>query len=116
MNINVTVGIDETPTLPQLMKFGERHLNIIQEIGNKYRKFGIRLLEDVTGDKMETIEMRAHGDVEAINLTILMIWMKGEGRKPTNWATLATVLKECDFIVLADEICYMMAKPGTSRT
>ena len=106
--------MDETPTLPQLMKFGERHVDIIQNITYVYYKFGIRLLEDKTGDKMEAIEKKNHYRIEAINLVVLRRWIKGEGRKPTNWATLATVLDECGFATLACEMRSMEANPGTS--
>ena len=108
--------MDEIPTLPQLMRFGVHHVDIVQEISGEYSycKFGILLLEDDTGDKMEAIEIEKHGDVEAINLAVLRMWMIGEGRKPANWATLATVLEECGFAALAHEICYIMTMPGTS--
>ena len=114
MNINFTVGMDETPTLPQLMMFGVRHVNIIEEIQDKYHKFGIALLEDETGNKMKTIEMKNRGNGGAINVAALRMWMKGEGIKPTNWATLATVLDKCGFATLACEMRSMEANPGKS--
>ena len=104
--------MDETPTLPQLMMFGKYQVNIIQEIGSQYHRIGVVLLEDVTGSKMYSIEMGKRHNVEAINLAVLRRWMKGEGRKPTNWATLVTVLNECGLAALADEICSTIAKLG----
>ena len=108
--------MDQSPTIPQLMKFGARHVNIIREIGDNYHRFGIMLLEDATGNRMNTIEMENYGDFEAINLAILRRWMIGEGRKPTNWATLATVLKTSHCSQLAAEMRYMWAKSGTSQS
>ena len=98
-----TTGMDESPTFPQLLKFGNDSVNIIEGIGNKYHEFGIKLLEDGNGCKMATIEMDNHGHA-AINNVVLRRWFRGEGRKPISWATLAGVLQECCLTVLADEI------------
>ena len=103
MKTNFTAGMDECPTLPKLMNFGEDHVDIIKEIGATYQKFGILLLEDGHGSTMGALEGEKRGNAEDINNAVLTRWIRGEGRKPTSWATLATVLEECQ-LSLADVI------------
>ena len=106
--------MDERPTLTELMRFGKDHVNIIEDIGDKYHMFGTFLLDDKTGSKMGAIEGYNRGRAEAINITILTRWIGGEGRRPTSWGTLTTVLDQCKLCVMADEIRSAKAKPGTS--
>ena len=105
--------MNERPNLVELMDYGKDHVNIIQGIGDSYDNFGIKLLEDRDGSKMGAIkddERRA----EAINRRILTRWIRGDGRKPTSWATLATVLEECNLTVLAGQIRSGKAAPCSS--
>ena len=105
--------MNERPNLVELMDFGENHINIIEDIGERYDNFGIKLLEDKSGSKMGAIkddERRA----EAINRRVLTKWIRGDGRKPTSWATLATVLDECNLSVLAGQIRSGKATSGSS--
>ena len=110
---NFTAGMDDCPTLTELMKFGDKGVNIIQKIGDKYHKFGTKLLEDDDGSKMGALEGEKRGNAEDINNAVLTRWIRGEGRKPTSWATLATVLDECE-LSLADTIRTAKAAPGSS--
>ena len=105
--------MDDRPTLNELMNFGEGHVNIIEAIGDKYNKFGTLLLKDKHGGKVGAIkhdERRA----EDINNTVLTRWIRGEGRKPTSWATLATVLDECQLSTFADIIRSVKATSGST--
>ena len=102
-NAQFTIGLNELPTLLELLNFGESHTNIIQEIGVSYHDFGIKLLEDKSGSKMEAIAHDEDG-VVAITRNVLTRWIKGEGIKPTSWATLATVLDECNLCQLSNKI------------
>ena len=95
------------------MSCGEDHVNIIEEIGDKYHKFGTLLLEDKTGSKMGSIEDDERR-AEAVNNRVLTRWIRGEGRKPTSWTTLVNVLDECDLTVLAGHIHSWKAAPGSS--
>lgn len=95
--------MDDCPTLTELMNFGESHVDVIEEIGNKYHKFGTLLLKDETGSKMGAIEHDEHTAV-AINNRVLTRWIRGEGRKPTSWATLTTVLDKCKLSKLINVI------------
>ena len=105
--------MNERPNLVELMDFGKNHVNFIEGIGERYDNFGIKLLEDKDGSKMGAIkddERRA----EAINRRVLTKWIRGDGRKPTSWATLTTVLDECNLSVLADHIRSGKATSGSS--
>ena len=102
-DVNFTAGMDGCPTLTELMNFGENHVDVIERIGDKYYKFGTLLLEDETGSKMGVIQHDERTAV-AINNRVLTRWIRGEGRKPTSWTTLATVLEECGLTLLAEEI------------
>ena len=104
----------DCPTLPELMNFGEDHVDIIKEIGVTYHKFGILLLEDTYGSTMGALKWEKHGNAEDINNTVLTRWIRGEGRKPTSWATLATVLEECQ-LSLADVIRSGQLAQATDR-
>ena len=93
--------MDNCPTLNKLMRFGEGHVDIIEEIGDKYHELGTLLLEDKRGSKMSALEKGKRGNADDINTAVLTRWIRGEGRKPFTWATLATVLDECDLHALA---------------
>ena len=54
--IYFTAGMNERPTLVELMDFGKNHVNIIEGIGERYDNFGIKLLEDKDGSKMGAIK------------------------------------------------------------
>ena len=112
MNINFTAGMDEHPTLTELMKFGNKEINIIQEIGDRYHDFGIKLLEDKNGCKMKAIKHDERDKAESIICEVLTRWIRGEGRKPTSWVTLASVLDECKLSSLANVIRSVKATPG----
>ena len=94
------------------MKFGEDHVDIIEEIGDRYHKFGTFLLEDKRGSKMSALEKEKHENAEDINTAVLTRWIRGEGRKPISWATLASVLDECQLSTFADIIRSVKAAPA----
>ena len=96
--------MDESPTLPELMCFGSKEIDIIEEIGIKYNRFGVSLLQDKTGAKIEAIVTKCRGDVYETNQKVLSRWIRGEGKKPVSWATLATELDKCRLKELAKSI------------
>ena len=102
---SLLTDMDKPPTLNELMRFaiGDKHTDIISRIGQSYYKFGVNILED-DGSKMAPLDSQHRGDAERINTAVLTRWIRGEGRKPTSWATLATVLDECNLSPLAMEI------------
>ena len=66
--------------------------------------FGINLLNDEDGSKTSGFEDRFGRDSYRISLEIFKLWLQGQGRKPVTWATLVSVLKDIDLLVLANEI------------
>ena len=98
--------MNECPTLPELLHFpvGEERINIIEQIGTKYYEFGIHLLQDNTGSKMDTIMADCHGVSLNINRQILCKWIRGGGKQPVTWATLATEIDKCGLTELAKTI------------
>ena len=62
----------------------------MQRIRGKYRQFGIKLLEDDTGDIIDILITKNRDDIEA---EIAMKWLQGTGRAPWTWNTLVTILE-----------------------
>lgn len=79
-------------------------MNIVDQIGVKYRVLGIQLLEDATGAITNAIENEYLRNAADINIKIFQRWFEGQGRKPISWPTLINVLKEIELFELACEI------------
>ena len=90
------------PTLPKLLKFPGRsgNINIPEKIGTNFRVFGIHLLNDENGERVESIA-RENSDV---SLTILSRWLRGEGMQPATWRKLIQVLRDSNLSALAEDI------------
>ena len=96
----------QCPTLPTLLMFPYkgRFVDIISEIGAKYKKFGILLLNDQTGARITAIAHKHTNDPEQINIEVLQEWLQGKGKKPVTWHTLMEVLKGTGLSELAKDI------------
>ena len=94
------------PTLIECIRFRgrEKRINLPQEIGIKYYQFGILLLEDTTGARVQCIAHKHPNDAEQINLMILQEWIGGRGAKPVEWQTLVEVLNDIKLTELAHDI------------
>ena len=86
------------PTLPQLMR-----LKIPEKVGGRYRKFGILLLDDDTGNLVEIAEKSCHYQPDDIVTSILSKWLQEEPT-PVTWDTLTNVLRDCGLQTLADYV------------
>ena len=75
-----------------------------EQIGVKYKTFGIQLLEDATGAVTDAIERKCLLDAAEINMRIIQCWITGQGKKPITWSTLTQVLRDIQLSELADEI------------
>ena len=88
----------DKPSLPTLLR-----LKIHQNVGSSYKDFGIFLLSDDDGCRIDAIIIECQGVVDRIVIRILQEWVLGRGKPPT-WNTLIKTLKNCQLNVLADKV------------
>ena len=96
----------ERPTLVECIRFQgrERRINIPQEIGVKYREFGLLLLEDHNGARIRALAHKHNNDAKEINIEVIEEWVAGKGKQPVTWKTLTEVLHDIELSTLAEEI------------
>ena len=97
--------IGDKPTLLQLvnMKWVDgKPLNIIGQIAANYYTFGMNLLQDENGVKVDVIEAD-HKGAEAITRAILKKWLS-DGGPTCTYQHLVDCLRESGLGALADEI------------
>ena len=96
----------DCPTVLECIRFQgqQRTINIPQEIGSNYYYFGLHLLDDPNGTRVNNIERKHREDPERINTEILREWATGRGKKPVTWETLTEVLRDIELGALASEI------------
>ena len=102
----VCFSTDDEPTLLELLSFDTKrgdNIDIIDEVGDKYLKFGILLLEDKTGAHVRSLVTKHSKDCESINMEIVQEWLQGRGANPS-WRTLTRILKAVKLTVLAQDI------------
>ncbi len=95
------------PTLPEIISLSLPDgsiLDLTQQIGTHFNRFGIMLLNDETGARITAIETQHSKNAQNINLEVFKSWINGEGREPISWNTLVTVLREIGLNPLADKI------------
>ena len=78
--------------------------DVMVEIQNDYVKLGIQLLQDDTGNTIEGIERKKHGDPGDITVEIFRLWLQGKGRQPVTWQTLVECLEHTKLHVAANLI------------
>ena len=78
-------------------------MNLAQKISH-FQNFGIIILTDDDGDRIDAIMREHQNRVEDINKSVFRSWVKGEGLKPVSWATLVDVLQEIGLNTLARDI------------
>ena len=88
----------ECPSLPDLLQ-----LDIPQVVGVNYEMFGVLLLDDKTGSRVDIIVDDCRGMSGRIVKSILKEWLKGRG-KPVTWQALIDTLRACKHTNLADKI------------
>ena len=106
----------DLPTVFECTRFQVlgRTINIPQEIGTNYSRFGMFLLNDPNGTKVTNMEHKHRGDPERINTEILREWATGREKKPVTWQTLIGVLRDIELGALASEIEAVKLKSTTS--
>lgn len=85
----------DPPSLPDLLR-----LKIPQEVGAHYKTFGIFLLNDETGSRVDAIKKASLNETV---LNILQEWITGRG-KPRTWQALIETLNDSELTDLADKI------------
>ena len=80
--------LDQVPTLPELLQ-----LKIPQNVSTEYKTFGIFLLHDKTGSRVNNFKQACLGDPENIVTRILEEWLVGKG-KPCTWQILIKILRD----------------------
>ena len=95
---NGIVSSGQPPSLPELLR-----LKVPQEVGPNYSTFGIFLLDDQTGSRVNTIEHDCNWQSGPIIRKILQEWLEGKGL-PVTWASLVQTLRDTGLPVLADQI------------
>ena len=88
----------EQPSLPELLR-----LKVPREVGANYSMFGIFLLNDRTGSRVNAIDDECRGKSDRIILKILQEWLEGKGL-PVTWQSLVQTLRDTGLLVLADQI------------
>ena len=88
----------ENLSLPTLIKF-----DVPEQVGTKFRKFGILLLEDQNGTQVDSIDDEFRGNTERINTKILQCWLQGKGLS-VSWEALLNTLRACSLNELANQI------------
>lgn len=105
---DIPVRTDDIPSMFQLLSFpisGGRDVNIPEQIGTRYKLFGILLLQDSTGALVDSIAHKNHNIPLDTNLDILQKWSRGnKGMKPISWRTLVDCLKKTGLTTLAGDI------------
>ena len=96
----------DRPTLYECIRFQGKEgiINIPQEIGISYHDFGILLLGDRSGARIDAIAHKHKDDAERINKEILKQWIAGGGKRPVTWNTLIETLYNTELSTLAKEI------------
>ena len=93
-----TISSGDPPSMPELLR-----LQIPEEVGDRYYKFGIFLLHDKTGGRVNIIKKDCRGDSEQITQKILQKWIAGNGL-PVTWESLIQTLRDTGLPVLAEQI------------
>ena len=88
----------DPPSLPELLR-----LQVPQRVGNNYTNFGIFLLDDRTGSRVDAIGDKCRGNPDRITRKILQEWVAGRGAART-WDALVKTLRDCKLTVLADKV------------
>ena len=76
-----------------------------QQVSTHYRyyTFGVLLLNDKMGNRVNIIEDECRGKPERIVMSILQGWLAGKGL-PVTWKSLIKTLRDTDLSVLAEQI------------
>ena len=103
MCVMVAHFVSGPPTLPQLLR-----LKIPQRVGEHYLKFGITLLNDRVGSRVQAFKMECLGDSEKIVIRILREWLVVGKLESLTWETLVKALRDSDLSDLANDLIHTL--------
>nr|CAB97128.1 GCDD2 [Geodia cydonium] len=95
--------LGDMPKLGELEDLGSKHIDVLAEIGTDYEKFGIKILEDENGARVDVIK-EDQGTASKIKRQIAKEWLKGDGKQPVTWGTLVDVLESIKLRELTKKI------------
>ena len=81
----------------------QRSFSIAKEVGDKYRKFSVFLLEDGNAAVVKSLAVKCNNDPERINEEILDRWVTGQGGE-LSWGNMVRVLTTIGLKTLAEEM------------
>ena len=92
------------PKLHQLalIEGNGKTVRVIQSAASKWEIFATHLHFEV--DDIKRIRSDYHLKCQLACLEVCMEWLAGVGRKPTNWTTLITALKEAELGEVANDL------------
>ena len=88
---------NSNPTLPQMLR-----LNIPEKVGVNYKNFGILLLNDKDGSKVENLAF-SNNHPDNVVTSILRKWVQEEPT-PVTWKNLIQKLRDVELTALADYV------------
>lgn len=108
-------SLKSRPALNEITSFEvtpDKKIKILEQIGAKYREFGVLLLEDGNGAVVTYIAKQNHYNAVDVNNDILMRWLEDDGKKPVTWSTLISVLNDVGLKALAKTIKDSLSTTG----
>jgi len=82
---------------------GER-VRIIETVAKDWRKVGCQLNFDRAGNQLDIIEQQKSNNPVACCEAMFQHWLNGNGVKPITWNKLIDILKDCEHVVLAQQV------------
>lgn len=101
----MVISCSIVPTLPELLR-----LKLPQRVGIHYLSFGVFLLNDNDGTKVQNLDHQHRGNTSHIVGGILQEWLQGRGL-PVTWQSLTQALRDSDMTELADEVAAKYLAP-----
>ena len=106
LNFSVFTIADKRPTIRelQLLRFSGRKIEIIKTLAPRWQHFGYLLSFDSVGRAIDLIRARHPGDPESGCKEMFQMWLKKGGGGPPTWRTLAQLLEDFDYKILAADV------------
>ena len=96
--------ITSIPKLHELdrIEHNGKVVKVIENVASMWNKIALRLYLD--HHDISRISQDTHYQSTQAMSTVFIKWLEGTGRKPTTWETLITVLKECEYLTIANDL------------